>query len=418
MGQVCPTLEGEWAAMRILLIILALTLLAHGEGKRYAVVVGIDRYERPDINPLRCAVADAHALASAFRELRYDKVFELTSDDAGTDDYPNRVNVLFRLDWLRQRVQPEDTVVFFFSGHGVQQEDKSVKDPPVFLLTKESDARSLITLTNSACPASQITSILNQMPARRILVVYDACRSNVRADRGAEDNRLSQDLARQLTPGQNDTRSCLVTLFSCSPGQRAYEAGGHGYFTACLLKGMSAKAPVTLQALLDYLPTAVSSAADEANLKQTPYWTVSGSLPASQWVLAEKAITVQASTGPLAAVGNSRSHQDSPAPDPVARPALDKAWVGSWSCIFMNHHCEKDVEPDGSFTDYWLPGPGGPRMVTIRSGHVTQFSEGRFSWKNEVGANPGTEYGSYRLEGNQAVLHYESGGFDIIWTRK
>ena len=408
--------------MRILLMVFALTLLAYAEGKHYAVVVGIDRYERPDINPLRCAVADAHALAGAFRELQYDKVFELTSDDAGTDDYPNRVNVLFRLDWLRQRVQPEDTVVFFFSGHGVQQEDKSVKDPPVFLLTKESDARSLITLTNSACPASQITSILNQMTARRILVVYDACRSNVRADRGADDNRLSQDLARQLTPSQSDTRSCLVTLFSCSPGQRAYEAGGHGYFTACLLKGMSAKPPVTLQALLDYLPKAVSSAADEANLKQTPYWTVSGNLPASQWVLAEKSITFQASSGPLAA-GNSRSHQDATQTPALSKSAVEQAWVGTWECVFMTIPCEKMVQPDGSFVDYLLASPGGPRTGIIRSGHMDQFSQGQFSWRIESSflnqAEVGkSEKGSYRLQGNQAFLHYDTGGFDIVWTRK
>ena len=399
--------------MRILLIVLALCTLVHAEGKRYAILVGIDRYERPDINPLRCAVADAHALAGAFRELQYDKVFELTSNDAGSDDYPNRVNVLFRLDWLRQRVKPEDTVVFFFAGHGVQQEDKSVKEPPVFLLTKESDARSLVTLTNSACPASEITRILNQMQARRILVVYDACRSNVRADRGAADNPMSLDLARKLTPAQSDTRSCLVTLFSCSPGQRAYESASHGYFTASLLRGLSAKPPVTLQNLLDDLPKAVSAAADENNHKQTPYWSVSGSLPASQWVLAEKAITFQEAT-PVAA-NQSRSHQD----PPDFKPVIDAVWVGSWSCVFLGNNFEKEIQADGSFADYWLSSPGGPRMAAVRSGHVKNFSDGKFSWVIEAGANMGlTEFGSYRLQGNQGFLHYESGGFDLVWTRK
>ena len=399
--------------MRILLIVLALCTLVHAEGKRYAILVGIDRYDRPDINPLRCAVADAHALAGAFRELQYDKVFELTSNDAGSDDYPNRVNVLFRLDWLRQRVKPEDTVVFFFAGHGVQQEDKSVKEPPVFLLTKESDARSLVTLTNSACPASEITRILNQMQARRILVVYDACRSNVRADRGADDNPMSLDLARKLTPAQSDTRSCLVTLFSCSPGQRAYESASHGYFTASLLRGLSAKPPVTLQNLLDDLPKAVSAAADENNHKQTPYWSVSGSLPASQWVLAEKAITFQEAT-PVAA-NQSRSHQD----PPDFKPVIDAVWVGSWSCVFLGNNFEKEIQADGSFADYWLSSPGGPRMAAVRSGHVKNFSDGKFSWVIEAGANMGlTEFGSYRLQGNQGFLHYESGGFDLVWTRK
>ena len=398
--------------MRILLLVLALSTLAFAQGKRYAVLVGIDHYERPDINPLRCAVADAHALANAFKELQYDKVFELTSNDAGSDDYPNRVNVLFRLDWLRQRVKPDDTVVFFFSGHGVQQEDNSVKEPPVFLLTKESDARSLVTLTNSACPASEITSILNQMQARRILVVYDACRSNVRADRGADDNRLSHDLAKKLTPNQGDTRSCLVTLFSCSPGQRAYEAGSHGYFTQSLLKGLSGKPPVTLQGLLDYLPKAVSSAADENNLKQTPYWSISGSLPASQWVLSDTAITFQESA-PVANSNAARSHQDPP------RDYVDQAWTGSWTAVFQIYPCEKVIEANGNFADYLLNAPGGMRVQLVRTGHMVNFSQGRFTWVVDSGLNQGiTEHGTYRIEGNRANLHYDSGPFDLIWTRK
>lgn len=400
--------------MRILLIVLALCSLVHAEGKRYAVLVGIDRYERPDITPLRCAVADAHALAGAFRELHYDRVFEMTANDAASDDYPNRVNVLFRLDWLRERVKPEDTVVFFFSGHGVQQEDKTLKEPPVFLLTKESDARSLVTLTNSACPASEITRVLNQMQARRILVVYDACRSNVRADRGADDNRLSQQVAQKLTPVRNDSRSCLVTLFSCSPGQRAYEGGSHGYFTACLLKGMSGQPPVTLQALLDYLPKAVSTAADENNHEQTPYWSVSGSLPPAQWALTDRAITLQDAHSE--ATTAARSHQ---APGTTTDSSFADG-VGTWAGVWSGFRFEKVIDPGGAFVDYSVELPGMPGKHLVRTGHLTLFSGGRFSWLIDAGLNQGqTEFGTYRIEGNQAFLHYETGGgFDIVWTRK
>ena len=65
------------------------------------------------------------------RELHFDKVFELTSNDAGSDDHPNRVNVLFRLDWLRQRVKPGLAPLFSRAGqspglrHRLDQEVKS-----------------------------------------------------------------------------------------------------------------------------------------------------------------------------------------------------------------------------------------------------------------------------------------------------
>lgn len=85
-----------------------------------------------------------------------------------------------------------------------------------------------------------------------------------------------------------------------------------------------------------------------------------------------KAIAFQESA-PVANTNASRSHQDAP-----QLPVLDKALVGSWTCIFFGNHWEKEIREDGSFTDFWLPGPGGPRMTAVRTGHVKNFSDGKF----------------------------------------
>ena len=54
--------------------------------RRWALVVGMDQYDSPDIAPLRCAVADATALAQTLREAAdfdEDHLIVLTSNAEG-----------------------------------------------------------------------------------------------------------------------------------------------------------------------------------------------------------------------------------------------------------------------------------------------------------------------------------------------
>src|SRR6266436_3205152 len=104
-------------AATIILTASAATAAGRKGGKKYAVVVGINQYQRQDITPLKCAVSDAHLLAAALRALNY-KVYEMTSDaDREGDLYPSSNNIGFQLGNIR-RIMDEDgssdnTFVFF-----------------------------------------------------------------------------------------------------------------------------------------------------------------------------------------------------------------------------------------------------------------------------------------------------------------
>lgn len=51
------------------------------DGKRWAVIKGIDRYESSDMTPIRVAVADARVLAAELRRSRaFDTVMLMTSE--------------------------------------------------------------------------------------------------------------------------------------------------------------------------------------------------------------------------------------------------------------------------------------------------------------------------------------------------
>lgn len=305
---------------------VALALSAHAKQddapKQYALVVGINNYTRPEVNPLRYAVADANALAQTLKDIGFDKVFVLTSDKEG-DDAPTRSNIIFRLGWLRDNLRPQDSLVFFFSGHGMYFDNQT------FLLAQDSDPRTIDTLQATACPPQQVNDILRAIKAKRMLVMYDACRSNPKADKGAEDNLMRPgtskglNLSASLREPSQSTQRIVATLLACSDGERSYEWNDkkHGFFTYCLIEGLRGKAapagkPVTLASLVPWVIDHVEEAAHDAGLKQSPH--VEWGYSHLDWVLARGPTTTAL---PAA--------QDEPAPrrtQPQPRKPEQHAW--------------------------------------------------------------------------------------------
>ncbi|MBI2302370.1 MAG: caspase family protein, partial [Armatimonadetes bacterium] len=121
--------------MRRLLCLVLLAATAHA-AETYVVVAGIDHYDREwAIAPLNYAVADAKALADAFRAtgVPANNLRVLTSDETEPLKRPTAINLIDVLNRTARRCDPGDTLVFLFSGHGVQAGDES------YLLTVDTD---------------------------------------------------------------------------------------------------------------------------------------------------------------------------------------------------------------------------------------------------------------------------------------
>ncbi len=94
------------------------------QSNRWALIIGIDKYDNDEINPLRYAVADAKALYQLLidpdrGQFSTDKVRLLTSDVSDRRLRPTEANILHALrKWLVREVKEDDTVLIFFSGHG------------------------------------------------------------------------------------------------------------------------------------------------------------------------------------------------------------------------------------------------------------------------------------------------------------
>lgn len=331
MGLMCKTLL-------LALTLLAVTLPARAE--KWAVVVGINHYQSDTISPLRYAEADARDFASALQKyggFPAKNVFLFTGDQTGSQA-PTRTNLAFRFDYLIRTMGPQDTLVVYFAGHGLEMDGQS------FLLTSEADARSLLTLQQSALHARDLYGWISHSQANQVLLLVDACRNDPVMGRGTGQNEMSANLARDLTlvrdtpPSAPTTPASYATLFACSAGQRSYEWSdkGHGFFTYYLVQGLQGGAAgqdgtVTLQSLSSYVQREVSDASDRWALQKQMPWLRYEGPGADRFELAHveipKPVVVvpPPPPAPQPVVTPAPPPVATPAPQPVVTPAPQPA---------------------------------------------------------------------------------------------
>jgi len=251
----------------------------------WALLVGISNYQDPDISDLNYTVNDVTQFYDALVDPNVcnasrDKVFLMTDDSIGNST-PTHTNVVFRLGTLVSRIKPEDTFIFYFSGHGMIREGKQ------YLLTINSDPRSLDTLEVSATSLEKVQSMLKKVKARQILIILDACRNDPEKGKGDNNNELTDDLAKgfkSLKEQTTENFDIIATLFASSLGQRAYEWDEKkaGVFSYYLLDGLRGKASdnnkkVTLRGLAGYVEQKVNAWSLENGKQQKPWLITEGS---------------------------------------------------------------------------------------------------------------------------------------------
>jgi uncharacterized caspase-like protein/peptidoglycan/xylan/chitin deacetylase (PgdA/CDA1 family) len=237
-----------------------------GYRESWAVVVGVDDYSKwPH---LQYASRDAEAVRQMLVEklgFTEKHVFLLKNQEA------TRANILALLHRTlgSENVQKDDRVFVFFAGHGTTKKLSSGRDLG-YIVPVDSDPANA---ASDAIPMTELQNIAEELPAKHVLFVMDACYSGLGLVRGGSAQNYLKENARRmgrqmLTAGGSDQ---LVA--DGGPG-------GHSIFTWTLLQGLSGKADlngdgfITGTELAAYLGPAVSSVSH-----QTPAF---GSLPGSE----------------------------------------------------------------------------------------------------------------------------------------
>jgi len=248
--------------------------------QRWAVVIGISKYEDSRISSLRYASADARAfydwLVSAEGGSYPPSHVKLLVDESATAR--NIREVLFS--WAGQAIE-EDVVTIYFAGHG--SPDSPDTPDNLYLLPYDTKYGSI---ASTGFPMWDIETALERfIDAKRVIVIADACHSggvgeafDVARRSGSEpdDNPITSGFEGLTNVGDG------VAVISASGGdQFSFESdeygGGHGVFTFYLLQGLSGEADynkderVTLGELIPFLSEQVRRATRNA---QTP--TVAG----------------------------------------------------------------------------------------------------------------------------------------------
>ncbi|MEB3293559.1 MAG: caspase family protein [Synechococcales bacterium] len=105
-------------------------VLAQSTGRKYALLIGINQYNDPNINPLNGCLSDVEM---QYNLLRYRYGFapeniRILTDD--TPEKPTRDNILRAFEeHLIAQVKPGDVAIFHYSGHGGLMEDPHPIDP-------------------------------------------------------------------------------------------------------------------------------------------------------------------------------------------------------------------------------------------------------------------------------------------------
>ena len=237
-------------------------------GRRWAVVIGVNKYLDPQIPSLEFCVADAQLMAKTLTEkcgYETERILVLTDRQPLDHLQPLGINLRKQIPGWLKNAQPGDTVLVFFSGHGFL-DDRGQG----FLAPKDCEKANL-GLTGYR--TDDLRDSLQQCRATQKLLVLDCCHAG--AEKGVETvGTTSAELGAAFARAKG-----LITLASCAKNEQSQEwrQRGQGLFTMFLAEGLAGAADFDHDGLVDsdelyrYALDKVSTTAQrELNAQQTP----------------------------------------------------------------------------------------------------------------------------------------------------
>jgi hypothetical protein len=171
--------------------------------KRVALLVGNNAYQNVPV--LRTAINDAHALAEALRKLNFSVIVAEDQSRGAMSES------LLAFD---KAIEPGDTALFFFAGHGFEIHGENFLVPTDTPAVGEGQEELL---RDAAYPAERIVERLQARGARTTILVLDACRDNPFERPGGRGLKGAGGLA-AMTPAEG-----AFILFSAGAKQLALD---------------------------------------------------------------------------------------------------------------------------------------------------------------------------------------------------
>jgi len=246
---------------------------------RWAVVVGVGRYEHPEIPRLRYTVPDAEAIYQILTGpagFKPEHVLLLTDTAEKRPTYRNLKWALGT--FLARSAQKDDTVLIFFAGHGAPEVDqRGIERDGLakYLIPSDADPDDLY---STALPMDELQTIFGRIEAERVVVFLDACYSGAAGGRTFASKKTRAVNVDDLFLERLTRSKGRAIITASRPAEVSIEMPelGHGLFTYYLVRGLQGAADlnrdgiVSLQELYEYVEQQVSQKARAVGGNQHP----------------------------------------------------------------------------------------------------------------------------------------------------
>lgn len=235
-----------------------------GRGNKWAILIGSDYYEDQMHYPrLQVCTKDATAIHNILINNGFkDERVKLLTDKSGK--LPTRDNILEELKITANAAEPDDLLLFYYSGHGDEKKTES------YLVAR--NGRSVV-IEETGVSITKIKEIMRNSLAQAKILIIDACHSGANLS-GKGQKVMSPQFIKQVF----EEAKGFAILASCEQGQLSYEwrSKGTSVYTYYLLEALSGKADydkkgfTTIQDINRYVTNAVKTWTNKNSLIQTP----------------------------------------------------------------------------------------------------------------------------------------------------
>lgn len=247
--------------------------------KRYALVIGVDKYRDQSIRELLCCVNDARDIAEALQarcSIPKENLKLLTNERATLG------NIRVEVEQLVARTKPGDTVIIYWSGHGGRCANVDMTEPDgldAYLVPHDGSIESDSAARKTMLLDKTFGRWVQELAGRRLAVILDTCHSGgqiegmksprkiplnrdgspafsrgvntktvptgVNVNKWTKQHFLHTEVARMRSIGRKDSS----VLTACTFKQFAFERmqKDHGVMTYYILKALSSESGRSLR---------------------------------------------------------------------------------------------------------------------------------------------------------------------------
>ena len=209
--------------------------------KLWILLVGVNQYQdETNLPSLQYSALDCQGLGEALKEATASfQAKEIFTHHDFVSQQPQLAAVGATLEHIVSTAQPDDTILFYFSGHGILETETQ----QVVLCLNDTYKDRLL---DTGLALNNLLQQLGNCAASQQLVWLDACHSGGMTLRGTSKISLadpSSQLVRVLRHKAAQSKG-FYALLSCDQTQQSWEFPelGHGVFTYYLMRGLRGEA--------------------------------------------------------------------------------------------------------------------------------------------------------------------------------